>query len=159
MELVIRVAIIYLFLLIALRIMGKRELGEMSAIELVTLMLIPEIVTESLKDEDYSIIGGIIGVCTLLVLVFTTSVVSYKFKKAGDVIEGTPTLLANHGKLIQENIDRERVSADEIFSEMHKQGYAHLHELRWVILEPDGKLAFIPHQHNEHQHGEEHHTA
>ena len=158
MEIVIRVAIIYLFLLIALRVIDKRELGEMSPMEFITLMLIPEIVTQALTDEDYSLTGGVIGICTLLSLVFITSLVSYRFKKAGDIIEGMSTLLVDHGRLIQENVDRERVSIDEIFSEMHKQGYARLQEVQWVILEPDGKLAFIPHQRNEHQQGDQHHS-
>ena len=156
MEIVLRIAVIYLFLLVVLRMMGKRELSEMSAVEFVTLMLIPEIVTDALKDEDYSLTGGFIGICTLLSLVFISSLISYRFKKAGEIIEGKSTILVEHGRLVQEHADKERVSLDEIFSEMHKHGYTALGEIRWVILEPDGKLSFIPLQ-DKHQHREEKH--
>lgn len=159
MELVVRIVVVYVFLLVVLRVIGKRELGEMSPMELVTLMLIPEIVTDALKDDDHSLIGGVIGICTLLVLVFISSLISYRFKKAEDIIEGKPTLLVNNGKLISENADRERISIDEIYGEMHKQGYSTLSEIRWVILETDGKLAFVPHQRNEHQTGNDEHAV
>jgi uncharacterized membrane protein YcaP (DUF421 family) len=144
MEFVIRVTIIYLFLLVALRIMGKRELAEMSPLEFLVLMIIPEVVSQSLSDDDYSLTGAIIGVCTLLSLVFITSLISYRFKKVGEIIEGKPTILVSNGRLIRENADKERVSIEEIYSEMHREGYERLEELRWVILEPEGKLSFIP---------------
>lgn len=146
MDFVIRVTVMYIFLLVALRIMGKRELGEMAPMEFLVLMLIPEIVSQCLSDDDHSLTGAIIGVCTLLSLVFITSLISYRFKKAGDILEGKPTLLVANGKLIYENVDKERVSIEEIYSEMHKDGYERIEDIRWVILEPDGKLTFIPQQ-------------
>ncbi len=159
MEIVIRIAIIYLLLLVVLRLMGKREFSEMSPMEFVTLMLIPEIVAQALIDEDYSLTGGVVGICTLLSLVFAGSAISYRFKKAEKTIEGISTLLVENGRFIQENADRERISIDELFSELHKQGYTSLQEMRWVIIEPDGKLAFIPRQPPARNHTEEHHLT
>lgn len=149
MDFVVRVTVIYLFLLLALRFIGKRELGEMAPMEFLVLMMIPEIVSQALSDDDHSLTGAIIGVGTLLSLVFITSFFSYRFKKVGEIIEGNPTILVRDGKLIRENADKERVSIEEIYSEMHKNGYERIEDIRWVILEPDGKLAFIPQQKQE----------
>lgn len=149
MDFVIRVTVIYLFLLLALRFIGKRELGEMAPMEFLVLMMIPEIVSQALSDDDHSLTGAIIGVGTLLSLVFITSFFSYRFKKVGEIIEGNPTILVRDGTLIRKNADKERVSIEEIYSEMHKNGYERIEDIRWVILEPDGKLAFIPQQKQE----------
>lgn len=149
MDFVVRVTVIYLFLLLALRFIGKRELGEMAPMEFLVLMMIPEIVSQALSDDDHSLTGAIIGVGTLLSLVFITSFFSYRFKKVGEIIEGNPTILVQNGTLIRKNADKERVSIEEIYSEMHKNGYERIEDIRWVILEPDGKLAFIPQQKQE----------
>ena len=149
MDFVVRVTVIYVFLLVALRFIGKRELGEMAPMEFLVLMMIPEIVSQALSDDDHSLTGAIIGVGTLLSLVFITSFFSYQFKKVGEIIEGNPTILVRDGTLIRKNADKERVSIEEIYSEMHKNGYERIEDIRWVILEPDGKLAFIPQQKQE----------
>lgn len=149
MDFVVRVTVIYIFLLLALRFIGKRELGEMAPMEFLVLMMIPEIVSQALSDDDHSLTGAILGICTLLSLVFITSFFSYRFKKVGEIIEGNPTILVCDGRLIRKNADKERVSIEEIYSEMHKNGYERIEDIRWVILEPDGKLAFIPQQKQE----------
>lgn len=117
--------------------------------EFLVLMMIPEIVSQALSDDDHSLTGAIIGVGTLLSLVFITSFFSYRFKKVGEIIEGNPTILVRDGTLIRKNADKERVSIKEIYSELHKNGYERIEDIRWVILEPDGKLAFIPQQKQE----------
>lgn len=121
----------------------------MAPMEFLVLMMIPEIVSQALSDDDHSLTGAIIGVGTLLSLVFITSFFSYRFKKVGEIIEGNPTILVRDGTLIRKNADKERVSIKEIYSELHKNGYERIEDIRWVILEPDGKLAFIPQQKQE----------
>ncbi|MEW6056382.1 MAG: YetF domain-containing protein [Bdellovibrionota bacterium] len=143
METVLRVLIIYAFITIVLRILGKRELSELSPYELVMVMLVPELATQGLNRNDYSITNSIIGISTLLSLVFLNSVLTYRFKKISEAIEGAPSILFHDGKFFEDTMHRERVSADEIISEMHSAGIETLGELKWVILEPDGKLSCI----------------
>lgn len=88
METVIRVTSIFIFIAIALRIMGKRELGEMSGYELILIILIPEILSQGMIGEDYSVTTSLIGVSTLLSLVVVNSFLTYKFKNYRDVVEG-----------------------------------------------------------------------
>ena len=144
METVVRVLVVYLLLLFGLRLVGKREFGELSAFDLVTLLLIPELVSQALTRNDYSLTNAIVGVTTLLALVFLTSLLAHRFRRVERLIEGVPTVLVARGRLIIEACDRERISAAELFSEMHKNGVETLELVRWAILEPDGRIAIVP---------------
>lgn len=143
METVTRVVFIYIFIILGLRVLGKREFGQLSPLELVTLLLIPEIVAQGLVREDFSLTNAIVGISTLFALVFITSLVMQHSRKAEELLTGKPTVLAFDGKLIAENMNRERITPDEIYTELHKAGLFQLSQVRWVILEPDGKLAVI----------------
>ena len=144
METVTRVVFIYIFIILGLRALGKREFGQLSPLELVTLLLIPEIVAQGLVREDFSLTNAIVGISTLFGLVFITSLVMQHSRKAEELITGKPTLLAYDGKFIAENMNKERITPDEIYTELHKVGLSMLSQVRWVILESDGKLAVIP---------------
>lgn len=144
METVIRIAIIYLVILVGLRLLGKRELSQLTPLELVTLMLIPEIVSQSMIGEDFSVTNGVIGITTIFSLVFLTSLLKQKARTVERLIEGMPTLLVERGKFIEENLNKERITPDEVFGEMHKSGLEHLAQVKWAILETDGKISIVP---------------
>lgn len=144
MDTVLRVAASYFFILVALRVLGKREFGQLSPLELVTLLMIPEIMSQALAGEDYSLTNAFVGVATLLVLVFVTSLVVHRFKKAEFVITGEPTVLVHRGRLAERSLNVTRVTPDEVFAEMHKAGLATLDEVEWAILLTDGSIAIVP---------------
>jgi uncharacterized membrane protein YcaP (DUF421 family) len=144
METVIRVFIIYIFILVGLRILGKREFGQLSPLELVSLLMIPEIVTKALTGEDYSLTNALIGVSTLFSLVFLTSALMQWSRKAEHIIAGKPAVLVYDGNYVAENMNRERITPDEIFTEMHKSGLERLEQVKWAVLEPDGKISIVP---------------
>jgi uncharacterized membrane protein YcaP (DUF421 family) len=143
MELVIRVAVIYVFLMVALRLMGKREFSQLTPFELVTLLLIPEILTEALNMGDSSLTAAFIGVSTLLALVFITSVLAYRNRTFGRWSEGEPVVVVRHGALVPSAMDRERVSPEEIVAEMRKVGLEDMAQVKWGVLETDGRISFI----------------
>jgi uncharacterized membrane protein YcaP (DUF421 family) len=147
METVIRVFIIYIFILVGLRILGKREFGQLSPLELVSLLMIPEIVTKALTGEDYSLTNALIGVSTLFSLVFLTSVLMQWSRKAEHIIAGKPAVLVYDGNYVPDNMNRERITPDEIFTEMHKSGLEKLEQVKWAVLEPDGKISIVPAEH------------
>lgn len=156
METVLRIAVVYLFLLLGLRVLGKRELGQLSPFELVTLLLIPEIMSQALVREDFSLTNALVGVSTLFCIVFLNSVLSYRVKAVRSVMEGKPAVLVRNGELILQHMHHERVSADEVFSEMHKSGLEKLSQVKWAILEADGKISIISHQPGEARRSGEH---
>lgn len=144
METVIRVAIIYLVIVIGLRLMGKREFGQLSPLELVSLLLVPEIVSQAMASEDFSITNGIIGVATLFTLVFLSAVLMHKFKPVEKLFNGDASVLVAHGRMIENTMNKERVSAEEIYAEMHKAGLDTIEQVKWAILEGDGKISIVP---------------
>ena len=144
METVLRVLIIYLFLLFGLRIMGKREFSQLSTLELVTLLMIPELLQQALIREDSSLTNAIIGVSTLFVVVFISTLLQYHSKTVSKVVSGSPAVLVAGGELIEQHLNEERVSADEIFAELHKSGFSDLSQVQWAILETDGTITVIP---------------
>lgn len=143
METVLRVVIIYVLLLVGLRIIGKRELGELSPFDFVTLILIPEIVSQSLLREDYSLTNAFIGISTLMCLLVANSTLSYLSEPFRRATEGDPVVLVHNGRLIQRNMDRQRVAADEIMAEARKAGVEDLSMIRWAILETDGRIGIV----------------
>ncbi len=144
MDTVWRVAVVYLFLMAALRTMGKRDVGQLAPFDLVVLLLIPEIFSQAMAGEDYSLTNAIIGVSTLLSLVFLTSVITYRYRWIAKVVEGEPAVLVRHGHLVPEAMNRERVGPDEIVAHMHKSGLERIEQVKWAILETDGSISFVP---------------
>jgi uncharacterized membrane protein YcaP (DUF421 family) len=143
METVIRVTVLYLFILIGLRVMGKRELSQLSPSEFVAILLVSEIAQNALIREDYSLTNAFIGIATLFTVVFLLSFFVFVSKKFATLVEGQPTVLVEGGKFIEESLAKERVTPDEIYNEMHKSGLEKLSQVKWGILETDGKISLI----------------
>jgi uncharacterized membrane protein YcaP (DUF421 family) len=146
METVLRIFIVYLFVMLGLRMLGKREFGELAPFDLVVLLLIPDILSQSMVRNDFSMTNSLVGVSTLLCLVFFTSIISYRFKPVSKAISGVPTVLVRHGSIVQHSLDRERVPPDEILDAMHQVGLYRLDQVMWAILETNGKVSIIPWQ-------------
>lgn len=144
METVLRIVLIYLFLMIALRLMGKREFGELAPFDFVVLLLIPEMFSQAMVREDFSMTNALIAVSTLLTLVFLTSLLNFRFSGFGKVIAGAPAVLVRHGHLVTANLQKERVAPGEVLDAMHAAGLHRMDEVRWAILETDGRITIIP---------------
>ena len=144
MQTVLRVAAAYLLLLVAFRVLGKRELRKTSPFELVTLLFIPQLFSRALTRQDYSFTNAVIGASTLLTLVWVSSAISYRFKGVARLLEGEPAVLVANGHLIPDAVDRERITVRELFSEMHRVGLVELAQVQWAILETSGTITIIP---------------
>jgi uncharacterized membrane protein YcaP (DUF421 family) len=144
MDTVIRVVVIYLFLLIGMRVLGKREFGQLSPQEFVILLIIPEMVSTALNQSVRSLLNAILGVCTIFTLVFATSMLKHRFPKVEKVIADAEAVLVHNGTVFKDVLDNERVTPEEIMSEAHKAGIENIEEVRWAILGSDGKIAVIP---------------
>ncbi|MBX3062429.1 MAG: DUF421 domain-containing protein [Anaerolineae bacterium] len=140
---VLRIVVVYVLILVSMRILGKRDFGELSPFDLVTLLLIPEIVSSFLNQQDTSLTNAVVGVTTLLMMVFATSIISQLNKRAENLITGVPTVLVQRGRFLEKNMNKERVTPEEIFAEMHNNGIESLEQVKWAILESDGKIAII----------------
>ena len=144
METVVRVTIIYLFILVGLRVLGKREFGQLAPMELIVLLLIPEMVSQSISGEDFSVTNALIGVTTLFALVFINSALVQRSKPLEKLIQGTPAVLVANGAFIHRTMNQERVTPDEIYEAMHESGVETLKQVKWAILETNGRIAIVP---------------
>jgi|SRR5690606_8546155 len=139
----LHVAFAFVVLMVAFRIIGKRELGRLSPFEFVTLMLVPEIVSELVQGNG-SVSSSLTGLSTLFMLVLLTSLLSHRFEPVQQLMESPPTLLVSNGQLLERNMNRERIAPEELVSEMRKQGLSSLRDVEWAILESSGNINFIP---------------
>lgn len=144
METILRILVLYFFILIGLRIMGKREFSELSPLELVTLLLIPEIGSQAILREDFSLTNAIIAISTLFTMVFIMAVIRFLYNPINEIIEGKPVVLAVDGKFVPENLNQERITPDEVYAQMHHSGLQSLDQVAWAILGTDGKIAIVP---------------
>jgi hypothetical protein len=122
MWIVVRVMFIYFFLLIAMRGLGKREFAQLSAHEVILLLVISETLQQAMVGDDFSMTAAIIAASTLMLCSFLMSVITYRFRKVGDALSGDPAVLVHEGKLLKRNMDLERVASEEIFAEMRRIG-------------------------------------
>jgi uncharacterized membrane protein YcaP (DUF421 family) len=141
---VLRVVYIYFLLMVAFRVMGKHELSELSPFQLVTLLLIPEIFSDALARNDFSMTNATVAVGTLLGLVLLTSVLCFRFPRLERAMQGDATVIVREGRFVPDNMKRELVTPADVFTEMHKSGLEELRQVRWAILEVDGKISIIP---------------
>lgn len=142
-EFVLRAVAVYAFLVVALRMTGKRQFGQLSPFDLVLLLVLSNAVQNSMNAGDNSLIGGLISATTLLMLNYVVGVVTFYSRKAEIAIEGIPDILVHNGVVRQEVLEREKMSREELMSALRANGLSSLEEVRYAILENDGKISII----------------
>lgn len=143
MDIVLRATVMFAFLFGLLRLMGKRELGQMTPFELVTLVVLGDLIQQAITHNDLSLTGAVLAVSTFAFWGTVLGWVSYRWPGAERWIEGAPRILVREGKLIEANMKRDRLTRRELESEMRLAGIACLDHVAWAILEPEGKISFI----------------
>src|SRR3954447_1207721 len=143
MDLVLRAAFVFAFVLLLTRVIGKRELGTMQPIDLILLIVLGDALQQGLTQDDYSLTGAVIVVGTIAVLQVFVSWLTYRFPRTRPILEGEPIIVVQDGNVIERNLHRERLTIEEIAEEARKQQIAQLDDVRFAILENDGTLSFI----------------
>src|SRR6266480_7302407 len=143
MDIVLRAAFLYVFVVFVMRVIGRRELSSMTPFDLVLLIVLGDAIQQGLTQDDYSVTGAILAVATIATLQVFTSYVSYRSKKARTVLEGEPIVLIDHGQIVERNLKRERMTEDEVAEEMRQQQIASLDDVDWAIVEANGAISFI----------------
>jgi len=144
MDLALRAIFLYAFVVLMMRVTGRRELSTMSAFDLVLLIILGDAIQQGLTQDDYSVTGAVIVVSTIAALQVGTSYLSFRSRRARRVLEGEPIVIVQDGKLIERNLKRERLTEDEVAEEMRAQQIASVEDVEWGILETNGTMSFIP---------------
>lgn len=151
MEIAVRATAVFFFLWALSRALGKRELSQMSAFELVLLITVGDLVQQGVTQEDFSVTGAFLATGTIAFWVLLFSVVSFKFPATRRAIEGEPVLIMRRGEPLAEAMRTERLTLDELLEEARQQGISDLAEVEAAVLEPDGKFSFLTADGQQHQ--------
>jgi uncharacterized membrane protein YcaP (DUF421 family) len=143
MDIVLRAAILYFFIVFITRVVGRRELSSLSPLDIILLIIVGDAVQQGLTQDDYSVTGAMIAVGTIATLQVASSYVTFRSKRVTKVLEGLPLVLVDRGQLVDQNMRRERISEDELAGEMRGQQIASFDEVEWAILEANGTISFI----------------
>jgi uncharacterized membrane protein YcaP (DUF421 family) len=143
LEKILRTVIIYAALIIGLRLAGKRELAQLNPFDLVVLLTISNTVQNAIIGNDNTVVGGVIGVATLLLINFLVVRFVYSNGKIEKIVEGSEEVLIDHGVLDQKLMERELITNTELEIAAHKQGINSLDEVERAVIEPEGWISFI----------------
>ncbi|HEY0896170.1 MAG TPA: YetF domain-containing protein [Sphingobacteriaceae bacterium] len=144
-SIIVRSAIIYIFVFLILRIGGKRTVGEMTTFDLVLLLIISEATQEALLDGDQSLTGGMMAIATLIFVDIAVSKVTARFKVMDKIVNSVPVVILQDGKPLPERMEKERVSEEDILEAARSaQGLESLDQVKYAILEKDGSISIIP---------------
>ena len=142
-EKILRPIIIYLFLVIGLRLAGKRELAQLNPFDLVVLLTLSNTVQNAIIGDDNSVTGGIIGAATLLLVNYLVVRFLYRHEKIDRFVEGAPGLLIENGKIREDQLASEVLTKQELEAVANRQGIGSLEEVERAVLEPSGTISFI----------------
>ena len=144
-SIIVRSAIIYVFVFLILRLGGKRTVGELTTFDLVLLLIISEATQQALLDDDHSITGGMLAIITLVFVDIFVSLFTERFKTVDKIVNSVPLVIFQDGQPLMERMNKERVSLDDILEAARKlQGLENLDQVKYAILEKDGSISIIP---------------
>ena len=143
LEKILRPIVVYIFLIIGLRLSGKRELAQLNPFDLVVLLTLSNTVQNAIIGDDNTVIGGIIGATSLLAINYLVVRFLYGHRKLDQIVEGRADLLIEDGKVYTQRLKRELITEEELAAAARKQGFESLADVRQCVLEPGGTLTFI----------------
>ena len=143
-EIVVRTAIVYLFLVVVLRLSGKREVGQLSILELIVILVISDAVQNSMVGDNTTLWGGLVAVLTLVAVDQLLNLWSRRSRRLRRALEGEPRLLVRDGRLLTRAVSEERIEVDDIRSAVRAHGLARIEDVRLAVLETDGSISVIP---------------
>ncbi|MDQ3642019.1 MAG: DUF421 domain-containing protein [Actinomycetota bacterium] len=153
MEIILRSTIIYFVLWALARGVGKRELSEMTAFELILLVTMGDLIQQGATQEDMSLTGATLAVGTLAMWILLFAYLSWRFRPLRPVLEGVPVVVIHHGQPLDKVLAIERLTLDEVCEAARNQGIPDLAEVEIGVLEPDGRFSFLKASGEIRQHG------
>ena len=140
----IRTVILYILVVIGLRTMGKRQIGEMQPSELVVAIMISDLATIPMQETGIPLFSGVIPIFTLIIMEILLSQFSLKNKKFRRIMTGKPNVIIHNGKILREEMKKIRFNMDDLNEQLRIQGYTGIKDINFAILETNGQLSIIP---------------
>jgi uncharacterized membrane protein YcaP (DUF421 family) len=143
LEKIIRPILVYIFLVVSLRLAGKRELAQLNPFDLVVLLTLSNTIQNAIIGADNSVTGGVIGAATLLAVNYIVVRFLYSHETLDRFVEGGPEPLIENGELCHDQLKKELITVSELEEAAHKQGFPSLDRIDRAVLEPGGSISFI----------------
>ncbi|MDX6413740.1 MAG: hypothetical protein QOH23_1150 [Gaiellaceae bacterium] len=143
MDLVLRATIVFFFIFLLTRIVGRRELSSLEPFDLILLIVMGDLVQQGITQSDYSVTGVILAAGTISLLTVAVSYVSFRFPRTRPLLEGQPLVVIQDGEVLEKNLRRERLTRDELAEAARLQQISSFKDVSWAILEKSGQISFI----------------
>ncbi len=139
-----RTLILYFILMLGLRLMGKRQIGELEPSELVLTLIISDLAAVPMQDFGIPLVNGLFPIITLLCVSMLLSFFSLKSIRFRALVCGRPTVIIRDGKILQQNMARNRFTVDELLEQLRSQGYSDISAVKYAVLETSGQVSVLP---------------
>ena len=139
-----RTVILYLLLMVGLRLLGKRQIGELEPSELVLTLIISDLAAVPMQDFGIPLVNGVFPIIILLCLSMILSFVNLKSVRFRSILCGKPVIIIREGRLVQQNMNKTRLTIDELYEQLRSQGITDLKSVKYAILETNGKISVLP---------------
>jgi uncharacterized membrane protein YcaP (DUF421 family) len=143
MDIVLRATAMFAIVYLLLRLLGKRELGQLTPFDVVMLVTIGDLIQQGVTHNDFSITGAALAIATFAFWSVVLSWISYLSPHLERMLDGEPRVIIRDGEILQGNLRSDRLTSGEIESEMRLAGIASVQDVAWAIIEPNGKISFI----------------
>src|SRR5438067_6748486 len=146
MDIALRAIVVFFFVVVLTRVIGRRELSSLEPFDLILLVVLGDTVQQGLTQDDYSLTGALIAISVIAVLQVFLSYSNFRFPRLRPLLNGEPIVVVQDGELIQPNLKRERLTPDDVMEAARQQQIESLDKIRWAVLETSGNISFIENQ-------------
>ena len=144
MDIVIRAAVLFVFVWLLTRIVGRRELSTLEPFDLILLIVLGDLIQQGVTQNDFSVVGAILAGGTVAAMTILFSYLGFRFPRLQPILEGDPVILVERGKVIDKNLRRNRITVEELAAQARMHQLARIEDAEWAVLETSGQISFIP---------------
>jgi uncharacterized membrane protein YcaP (DUF421 family) len=144
MDVVIRAAVMFVFVWFVTRAVGRRELSTLEPFDLVLLVVLGDLIQQGVTQNDFSVTGAILAGGTMALMTVLFSWLAFRFHRLQPILEGDPVILVERGKAIDRNLRRNRITLEELAAQARMQQVVHIEDIEWAVLETSGTISIIP---------------
>jgi uncharacterized membrane protein YcaP (DUF421 family) len=144
MDIVIRAAVLFVFVWFVTRTVGRRELSTLEPFDLILLVVLGDLIQQGVTQNDFSVTGAVLAGGTMAAMTVLFSWLSFRFRRLQPILEGDPVILVEHGRTLERNLRRNRITREELAAQARLQRIAHIPDVEWAVLETSGQISFIP---------------
>jgi uncharacterized membrane protein YcaP (DUF421 family) len=146
MDIVLRATVIFFFILFLTRVVGRRELSSLEPFDLIMLVVIGDFVQQGVTQNDFSVTGAFLATGTIGVLTVAVSWAGWRWRSLRPVLEGEPIIIVQEGEPIKRNLDRNRITLEEVAAAAREQQLESVSQVKWGVLERNGRISIVPKQ-------------